>query len=82
MAGVNPAIIVILHDVAIGASGRIIGQIGGALGIQKRVATQSNHDSHGHSKDDARYGLIPHLSHRLGGSLRICASTTAQRLER
>jgi hypothetical protein len=46
VAGLTPAVVLLLHDVTVGASGGVVGQIRSTFGIGKRKATNT------HSKAD------------------------------
>lgn len=41
MAGLKPGIVVVLHDVAIRAGGRVVGEIRRSLGVDKRIPGQA-----------------------------------------
>ena len=61
MRGFQPTVVMILHDVAVCACGRIIGQIRRAFGINKRVADNANRDSQHTSRDYAFDDTRPHV---------------------
>jgi len=45
VARLQPAVEVLLHDVAVGARRRVIRHVGPALGVEKRVAADPDHDA-------------------------------------
>ena len=52
VAGLDPGIEMILHDVAIGAGFGIIGEVRATLGVNERERTDSTGDTHRSSNDD------------------------------
>ena len=68
MARLDPCFQVSAHDVAVGASARIIGQIRPTLGIKKSIAADTDSESKNDTEDDRR-GLLGccrfHLSNLL-----------------
>ena len=58
MAGLEPGVVVVLHDMAIRAGGRVVGEIRRPLGVDERIPAQAggraaqeaeNHDQKSHS---------------------------------
>ena len=61
MAGFNPAIEVVLHDVAVGAGTGIVPEIRSALGVDEGVTTEAHRRSQGERDDDREQHRQPVL---------------------
>ena len=60
MARLDPAIVVLLHDVAIGAGCGVVGQVGSALGVHEGVRTNPGNHSNGNTQQKPGSGNIHH----------------------
>ena len=61
MRRLQPAVEFLLHDMAVGAGRRIIGEVGPTLGIGEGIDADANGDTDNHSKQDALDGVNLHL---------------------
>lgn len=52
MAGLHPAVILLIHDMTIGAGGRIVSQVRGALCVNKCVAADSSGYAYRNTNND------------------------------
>ena len=57
----EPAIELLAHDVAVGASRRVIREVGPTLGIGESINTDANGNTDNNSKQDALNGVNLHL---------------------
>ena len=60
MAGFQPTSVVLTHNVAVGAGGRIVGEIRITFRIDERVATDSNREPDSNTKDYSGKRLTEH----------------------
>lgn len=60
MAGIDPAIVLLLHDVAIHARLGIVREVGRALGIDESVSAHAEGQAHRRAQHYARYGCALH----------------------
>src|SRR5689334_14084787 len=51
MAGFGPACILVVHGMAVGASARVVDEVGITFGVNKRVAPDSNERAHQNPQD-------------------------------
>ena len=61
MARLDPAIVLLLHDVAIHARLGIVGEIRRALGVDEGVSTHAKRESHYRAKNNSSDGFAFHL---------------------
>ena len=61
MRRLQPAVVLLVHNVAIGARSRIVGQIGVALGVHERVGADPNCDPNQASHNDVSQGAEFHV---------------------
>ena len=61
MRRLQPAVEFLLHDMAVGAGRRIIGEVGPTLGIGEGIDADANGDTDNHSKQDALDSVTLHL---------------------
>ena len=57
----EPAVELFAHDVAVGASRRVIRQIGPTLGISKSIDADADSDADDHAEQDSLNGVMLHL---------------------
>ncbi len=64
MARFDPGVKVLPHDVAIGAGGGVVGEVGSALGIDKGIAPRTGReaDGEGDEQADKSEGPLRHSS--------------------
>src|SRR5262245_50449016 len=60
----EPAVELLLHDVAVGAGCRIVSEVGPTLGIGEGINTDVNSNADNHSKQDALEHALFHLCFR------------------
>src|SRR5262245_17466949 len=60
----EPAVELLLHDMAVGAGRRIIGEVGPTLGISESIDTDADGNTDNHSKQDALDHARFHLDFR------------------